>query len=545
MPQLSDLITFGTNNSQQPVSLLTAFAAFALSYFLYQLYKHRSGNAIGTNPRPDLYSIPGGVPLLGDVIFVSKRADRYLEALGDIKKHRQEANMEHKAVSLTLPGHRMIDITKPEWIEYIQKTNFANFRKGPTFFDNMHDVLGEGIFVVDGDAWNIQRKASSKMFNVNNFRGFITQSIHQELKKLRIIIGRHADAGTSFDLATLFFRFTLESFSHMAFGQNIGALSLETDKPVPFAKAFDYAQAVLNRRFNNPAWKLTERINGTSRKMKEASRTMDDFAFKIIQQREEEGLGNIKKSDKAEATDLLSLYMALRDENGKPLNKRALRRLFPFNPLICISTIGRDTTAQALSWTFFHLLLHPELMKPLQAEADEAGEVDYDNYTTLTKTLATFHEGLRLHPSVPKNIWEAIGPDSLPNGGPRIEAGDAVVWCDWEMGRMTSIWGADASEFKPSRWIDEQGQLVKESQWKYHVFNGGKRLCLGQTLAIYEASSVIASILKDFDLEFEPGWLDKVEMCEREATPRYSDSLTLPMKDPLMVRATRRKATVV
>lgn len=62
----------------------------------------------------------------------------------------------------------------------------------------------------------------------------------------------------------------------------------------------------------------------------------------------------------------------------------------------------RDTTAQALSWTFFHLLTNPELITPLRQEADDNPTVDYDSYRSMTDTLATFHEGLRLHPSVPK-----------------------------------------------------------------------------------------------------------------------------------------------
>ena len=75
----------------------------------------------------------------------------------------------------------------------------------------------------------------------------------------------------------------------------------------------------------SPLWKVTELFTGEKTRMKAASKVMDDFAFKIISQREKEGLGNITRDDKQDSTDLLSLYMALRDENGKPLSKRALR----------------------------------------------------------------------------------------------------------------------------------------------------------------------------------------------------------------------------
>lgn len=57
-----------------------------------------------------------------------------------------------------------------------------------------------------------------------------------------------------------------------------------------------------------------------------------------------------------------------------------------------------------------------------------AGSVTYDNYRQLAQVTAVFNEALRLHPSVPKNVKFAIAADQLPNGGPRIEAGDAVRW---------------------------------------------------------------------------------------------------------------------
>lgn len=68
---------------------------------------------------------------------------------------------------------------------------------------------------------------------------------------------------------------------------------------------------------------------------------------------------------------------------------------------------GRDTTAQGLAWTFFRLLQQPELIDPVRKEASET-EVDYDSYKTMHQTNAVFSEGLRLHPSVPKNGWQCV-----------------------------------------------------------------------------------------------------------------------------------------
>lgn len=64
--------------------------------------------------------------------------------------------------------------------------------------------------------------------------------------------------------------------------------------------------------------------------MADATKVIDEFAYDIISQREKEGLGNLTQADMkdAGAKDLLSLYMALRDENGQPLSRKALRLIF-------------------------------------------------------------------------------------------------------------------------------------------------------------------------------------------------------------------------
>jgi fatty acid omega-hydroxylase len=70
-------------------------------------------------------------------------------------------------------------------------------------------------------------------------------------------------------------------------------------------------------------------------------------------------------------------------------------------------TVYRDTTAQALSWTFFHLIQNPEVVAKMRVEIEQLTAsneelVDYSNYKQFTYNLAVFYEALRLHPSVPK-----------------------------------------------------------------------------------------------------------------------------------------------
>lgn len=98
----------------------------------------------------------------------------------------------------------------------------------------------------------------------------------------------------------------------------------------PSAKAFDFTQGQITKRFFNPFWKITEWLTGEARVMRDAIKILDDFAYKIIAEREAQGLGNLVGKEKTGTTgtqrqDLLSLYMALRDENGQPMSRKALR----------------------------------------------------------------------------------------------------------------------------------------------------------------------------------------------------------------------------
>lgn len=184
-------------------------------------------------------------------------------------------------------------------------------------------------------------------------------------------------------------------------------------------------------------------------------------------------------------------------------------------------------------------------IEQLMASNDEL--VDYSNYKQFTYHLAVFYEALRLHPSVPKNAKFAVDHDKIPNG-PLVQPGDCLRWSDWQMGRDPTIWGADCTNFNPARWIDDSGTLKQFGQWKFHAFNGGPRVCVGMHLATLEAIACLVQVVRNFDLEYEPGWYEKVPKIRKisadstEQTPRYAASLTLPMANHMRILVRKRKS---
>lgn len=111
---------------------------------------------------------------------------------------------------------RFVDVSKPEWLEYVQKTNFTNYVKGPMMHSVLHEVLGDGIFATDDEEWKRARQAISKIFNVNSFKRIVVPSVNKSMRDATRMLKSAADQGRSLDFCDFFYRFTLDSFVHMA-----------------------------------------------------------------------------------------------------------------------------------------------------------------------------------------------------------------------------------------------------------------------------------------------------------------------------------------
>jgi cytochrome P450 len=97
------------------------------------------------------------------------------------------------------------------------------------------------------------------------------------------------------------------------------------------------------------------------------------------------------------------------------------------------------------------------------------------------------------------------------------------------MGRMESIWGEDCLEFKPERWISEQGRIVHVPSYKFIAFNAGPRTCLGKDMSFIQMKIVASSII----------WNYRVQVVEgHPVLPKIS--VVLHMRHGLKVRVTKR-----
>lgn len=227
------------------------------------------------------------------------------------------------------------------------------------------------------------------------------------------------------------------------------------------------AQKATFSRFLDPIWPITERIQSIvmpwKLSMNQHLNVVDTFARDVIKKR------RVEIANGEVHGDLLSRFMVAHNAQGELLNDNELRDI-----VLNFVVAGRDTTAQALSWTFYMLICHPRVEEKLLDEISKhiTDEVLHDSaelynvIKNMTYAHAVFYEVLRLYPSVPLNQKYALNDDIWPDGT-KISKGDYIMWCAYAQGRRENVWGEDAKMFVPERWINEAGELKRENagQW--------------------------------------------------------------------------------
>lgn len=167
---------------------------------------------------------------------------------------------------------------------------------------------------------------------------------------------------------------------------------------------------------------------------------------------------------------------------------------------------GRDTTAAALSFTVYLLALHPEVVEKLRAEVVQAygsdGRPSVEDMKSLKYLRAVLNETMRLFPPVPLNIRTS---DDTPRvfpasaGAPKyyVPPRTPVVYSSVIIQRRKDLWGADALDFRPERWLEpETARRLAENPFMFMPFHAGPRLCLGQNFAYNEMSFFVVRLLQ-------------------------------------------------
>ncbi|XBI22056.1 hypothetical protein VPH35_063120 [Triticum aestivum] len=420
-------------------------------------------------------------------------------------------------------GMQLFFTADPANVRHVFTSHFLNYPKGPEF--------------VDGDSWRRQRAKAQLLMSAPRFRAFVSRCTRRKVESdLLPLLARVADAGSGeCDLQDVFLRLTFDTTTTLVFGLDPGCLAVGFPE-VPFARAIDDAMDVLPVRIVLPLswWKLVRRLGvGYERKMTVAWRDIGRFIGDTIAKRRQavKARGGIEDS-----ADLLSSYI---DDDKDDDDASAVIDAFLRDTTMNLMLAGRDTTGSALSWFFYLLTRNPGVVSMILAELDTIktttttldGMVTYDpdELGRLVYLHAALCESLRLYPPVPMEHKGVASAEALPSGH-EVRPGDKILVSLYAMGRMEAVWGKDCREFRPERWIGEDGKPRYVPSYKFASFNAGPRTCLGKDMALVQLKTVAAAVVRNFEVDVVPGHVVEPKI-----------SVILHMKNGFKARIKRRQ----
>ncbi|EEY63452.1 cytochrome P450, putative [Phytophthora infestans T30-4] len=455
--------------------------------------------------------LPSKVPVIGNMLQLATNAHRFHDWMA-------EQCIAHNGVfKLYLPGQSDMLVTAvPEHYEHVVKTQFDHFSKGHQQYDMFVDLMGHSVLIIEGERWKYHRRLLVRLFSARALREHMTPVIQRHTLLLQKVLLKAAIAKKPVDLYMLMHRFTFKAFAEMVFNNTLD--SIDSEHEHPFEQAFDEAQSIVAGRLQQPVWfwKLKRWMNvGQERKLREDVELIDNFIMKIIstaietrRQRQEDLKAGKPDGDMVSPTDVRNIAVA------------ALGA-------------GRDTSADAMTWLFHTLTQHPQVENKLRAEIfDKLPKIrtsstyvpSMDEVQGLVYLEATIRELLRLQTPVPFTMRECIH-DTVFSDGTFVPKGTNVGMCHFGAARSTEVWGPDAAEFKPERFIDpETGKLLRTPTAKCNAFSGGPRVCVGKALAMLEMKLVIATLVGRFHFTEVPG-----------QNVHYAMGITIGMRSSLMM----------
>jgi cytochrome P450 len=364
----------------------------------------------------------------------------------------------------------------PDMIEEFLVTSNRNFIK-PLLLRNTIELFGNGLLVSEGDFWRRQRRLMSPAFHRGAIRSYGEIMTHYAEET----IGRWRDGETR-DIHADMMHITLEIVAKTLFGAEIGEKEMEEVGRSLEVALHRFVDRISLLRFLD-SWPLPRNI-----RFRRALASLDWIIYSIIEARRRSG---------ERGNDLLSMLPNAQDEDGTQMTDRQVR-----DESITLFLAGHETTAIALSWTWYLLSLNPDVERKLAVELEEVlGDrtPTVDDIPNLVYTGKVVKESMRLYPPAWRVGREAINDCEI--GGYPIPAGAQLIASQWTMHRDARYYD-EPLEFRPERWTEEF--IKRLPKFAYFPFGGGPRLCIGDQFAIMEATLILATIARRFRLELVP-----------------------------------------
>ncbi|WP_353950484.1 cytochrome P450 [Knoellia sp. S7-12] len=346
--------------------------------------------------------------------------------------------------------------------------------KHTTLVRQLRLLGGESVFSLGNESWKPRRRTLQPLFtkqHVEHFTGHMAGAARH--------LASAWPAYSVIDIDAESRHLTLRVLGRSLFGLDLDADAERLGPPIREVLNYTTARAIAPVRL--PVWVPTP----GQRRWSEARAVI----WSIV----DAAIANAHTHPgHAELLDLL--FQAKDPDTGLGLTHEEIR-----SELTTFLTAGHDTTATTLSYALWQLGRNADLQTSVAAEALALGERDLTmaDIPDLALTIRVLHEALRLCPpaaAVSRSVERDLAID-----GYRVEAGQDIIVSIWALHRDPAIWGADADEFDPDRFLPEPSK--NRDRWAYLPFGGGMRSCIGDHFAMTEAAIALATLVREVEFE--------------------------------------------
>ncbi|XVF35728.1 hypothetical protein REPUB_Repub18cG0171300 [Reevesia pubescens] len=381
-----------------------------------------------------------------------------------------------------------------EVVKEMNQLNTLNLGKDSYMTKALQPILGNGIIRANGHLWAHQRKIIAPEFFMDKVKGMVglmVESTEPRLKKWEAIIeaksGLAAEINVDGDLRSV----SADVIARACFGS-----SYVKGKQI-FSKLRTIQTTITKQGFvfglNN------SRFLTNKKKIRTLEKEVELLIWETVKRRQQECLDTSSCQK-----DLMQLILegAVNDATVGEVSPQQ----FIVDNCKNLYFAGHETTAITASWCLMLLALHPEWQSRIQAEVAQVcknGQPDADSISRLKTVTMVIQETMRLYPAAAFVSREALQETQI--GNILVPKGVCIWTLIPTLHRDPDIWGPDANEFKPERFINGVSKACKSPQG-YIPFGLGTRLCLGKNFAIVQLKVLLSLIVSRFTFSLSPSY---------------------------------------
>ena len=381
-------------------------------------------------------------------------------------------------------GHNFV-ISDPAGVKRVLLDNVANYPKTEMETKMLGAIVGEGLLVSQGEKWKSHRRLMAPSFDFKSIVAYAPAMV-SSAQSFADAWGAKG-AGTVVDIAEEMTHLTLEVISGTMFSADGNELGRLVESSLnKMSDAIDFGILDVLPLIGPP------RMKRKMARIHENFMAMDATMQALIRARETVQGGAPR--------DLLDRLIAARDsETGVRLTNDEVR-----DETVIIFLAGHETTALALTYTWYLLSQHPQVEAKLHAELERVlggRNPVHDDLVNLPYTRMVIEESMRLYPPAPGLSNRAVLADDEVSGV-KIPKGANVAIIPWVIHRHRLLWDHPET-FDPERFSPERSQ--GRHRFAYLPFGGGPRVCIGMALAMAEALLILATMAQRFRLKLVSG----------------------------------------